>query len=131
MDKDDVPPDPGTDAHAEVAAYAVVAHGLLTSASVVVGLTSTLLERWDDLSDDRRRALVGTTAAQARTIHTVLHAMVTALPSELLEPLRDAIAGQIDAQTVDAAVADRSDDTSAASPNTSSSSSGTRPHSQR
>ena len=124
-------PDARADHDGDVGAYAVVAHGLLTSASVVVGLTTTLLERWDDLVDDRRRDLVATAAAQARTIHGVLHAMVTALPPELLEPLRDVIAAQIEAQAVDAATAARSEVTSWAAPNTSSSSSGARPQSQR
>jgi hypothetical protein len=138
MDGDDAtrqaPPSAGAQhplADADVAAYAVVAHGVLTAASVVVGLTDTLLERWDELPDERRRHLVATAGEQARTVQSVLQGFVSALPPELMEPLREVIAAQIQAQAVDAATASRSDDATEASPSTSSDDTGARPHSQR
>jgi hypothetical protein len=123
------PDDAITDA--DVAAYAVVAHGLLTSASVIVGITETLLDRWDEIPDVRRRDLVAKSGEQARTIQSVLHSMVSALPAELFAPIRDAIAGQIDAQAVDVDTIVRSAAGTDASPKTSSPPSEVRPHNQR
>ena len=108
------------DTDPDVSAYAVVAHGLLTSASVVVGLVETLDQRWELLDDRTRRELVATVGDQARTIQGVLQSLVTSLPEAVFEPLREAIASQIQPQAVDRDTAVRSDAATDASPNTSS-----------
>jgi len=105
------------EADPDLAAYAVVAHGLLTSASVIVGLAESLESQWASLDDERRRELVTSMGDQARTIHGVLQALVTAAPPEVFQPLRDAMAGQI--HPVEAATEDRSAAATEGSPKTS------------
>jgi len=103
----------------DASAYAVVAHGVLTSASVIVGLAETLGQRWADLDEAKRIDLVRIMGEQARTIHAVLQSLATALPPEVLAPLREAMALQIEPQAVERDTAARSAPATDASPNTS------------
>jgi hypothetical protein len=75
------------------ATVAVLAHGLLTSISVVRGVLSTLEGAWDQLSVDERQYLLERGEAQAAHIAAVLTDLVRSLPQATVEFL-DALAAK-------------------------------------
>jgi K+-sensing histidine kinase KdpD len=66
---------------------AVMAHGLLTSMSVVAGSIGLLREAWEDIDADEREALLAKAEEQALHVGAVLTDLVRGLPAEVLEHL--------------------------------------------
>ena len=74
------------------ATFAVVAHGLLQSVTVIRGAAATLRERWADLPEVERDRLLEKLDSQAAYVGEVLFDLVQMLPSAaiaVLEGLAD------------------------------------------
>ena len=74
------------------ALVAVMAHGLLTSLTVVTGSIGLLREAWDDLDPAEREAVLAKAEEQALHVGAVLTDLVRGLPAEViaqLDHLRD------------------------------------------
>jgi len=75
---------------------AVVAHDLRSPLTAIIGFGETLDDRWDEIDDTMRRALVGRMTAQARTLHAVTENLLTSAALDLdslavdLEPVAPA-----------------------------------------
>ena len=71
---------------------AVMAHGLLTSMSVVCGSIGLLRDAWEDIDPAERDALLAKAEEQALHVGAVLTDLVRGLPAEViaqLDHLRD------------------------------------------
>lgn len=71
---------------------AVMAHGLLTSMSVVTGSIGLLRDAWEDIDADEREQLLAKAEEQALHVGAVLTDLVRGLPAEVitqLDHLRD------------------------------------------
>ena len=66
---------------------AVMAHGLLTSMSVVTGSIGLLKEAWDELDPAERQSLLAKAEEQALHVGAVLTDLVRGLPAEVLRHL--------------------------------------------
>jgi K+-sensing histidine kinase KdpD len=66
---------------------AVMAHGLLTSMSVVAGSIGLLRDAWEEIDADEREALLAKAEEQALHVGAVLTDLVRGLPAEVLEHL--------------------------------------------
>jgi K+-sensing histidine kinase KdpD len=66
---------------------AVMAHGLLTSMSVVTGSIGLLKEAWDDLDPAERESLLAKAEEQALHVGAVLNDLVRGLPANVLNQL--------------------------------------------
>ena len=74
------------------ATFAVVAHGLLQSVTVIRGAAGTLKDRWAELPDVERDRLLENLDSQAAHLGEVLSDLVQMLPSRaiaVLEGLAD------------------------------------------
>lgn len=69
------------------ATFAVVAHGLLQSVTVIRGSASTLKEHWADLPDVERERLLERLDSQAAHVGEVLSDLVQMLPSAAIAVL--------------------------------------------
>ena len=56
---------------------AVVAHDLRSPLSAIIGFGETLAERWDEIDDSVRRAIVGRMTAQAHSLHAITENLLT------------------------------------------------------
>lgn len=70
------------------AMLAVVAHGLLNTASVVAIGIDTLRASWAQMTEQQRATLLDTLSGQARTIVSVIEDMMRALPQRALDGLQ-------------------------------------------
>ena len=76
---------------------AVVAHDLRSPLSAIIGFGETLGERWDEIDDAARRAIVARMTAQAHSLHAITENLLTAGAVDLealhvdLEPAAPAV----------------------------------------
>ena len=80
-------PTPRVDLSDDDALVAVMAHGLLTSLTVVTGSIGLLREAWDDLDPVEREAVLAKAEEQALHVGAVLNDLVRGLPPEALRLL--------------------------------------------
>jgi K+-sensing histidine kinase KdpD len=66
---------------------AVMAHGLLTSMSVVTASIGLLREAWDDFDAGERETLLAKAEEQALHVGAVLTDLVRGLPAEVISQL--------------------------------------------
>ena len=66
---------------------AVMAHGLLTSMSVVTGSIGLLRDAWEDIDPAERDALLAKAEEQALHVGAVLTDLVRGLPAEVISQL--------------------------------------------
>ena len=66
---------------------AVMAHGLLTSMSVVTGTIGLLREAWDEIDPAERESLLAKAEQQALHVGAVLTDLVRGLPAEVISQL--------------------------------------------
>jgi hypothetical protein len=66
---------------------AVMAHGLLTSMSVVTASLGLLREAWEDFDPAERETLLAKAEEQALHVGAVLGDLVRGLPAEVIEQL--------------------------------------------
>jgi K+-sensing histidine kinase KdpD len=64
-----------------------MAHGLLTSMSVVAGSLGLLREAWDDIDAEERDTLLAKAEEQALHVGAVLNDLVRGLPAEVIQHL--------------------------------------------
>ena len=69
------------------ATFAVVAHGLLQSVTVIRGVAATLKDAWADLPDGERDHLLERLDSQAAHVGDVLSDLVQMLPSAAIAVL--------------------------------------------
>lgn len=65
---------------ADDAIFAVAAHALLNTLSIVIGSVDTVRHHWDDLEPARRDRLLATAAEQAEHVAGVLEDLARGLP---------------------------------------------------
>jgi signal transduction histidine kinase len=80
-------PTPRVDLSDDDALVAVMAHGLLTSMTVVTGSIGLLREAWDELDPVEREAVLAKAEEQALHVGAVLNDLVRGLPPEALRLL--------------------------------------------
>jgi K+-sensing histidine kinase KdpD len=66
---------------------AVMAHGLLTSMSVVTATIGLLRDAWEDFDADEREALLAKAEEQSLHVGAVLTDLVRGLPAEVISQL--------------------------------------------
>ena len=76
-----------SDVDLDDALMAVMAHGLLTSMSVVTGSIGLLRDAWEDIDPAERDALLAKAEEQALHVGAVLTDLVRGLPAEVLSQL--------------------------------------------
>jgi hypothetical protein len=80
-------PSPRVDLSDDDALIAVMAHGLLTSMTVVTGTIGLVREAWEDLDPVERETLLAKAEEQALHVGAVLNDLVRGLPPEALRLL--------------------------------------------
>ncbi len=66
---------------------AVMAHGLLSSMSVVTASTGLLRDAWDDIDAAERESMLAKAEEQALHVGAVLSDLVRGLPANVIEQL--------------------------------------------
>jgi hypothetical protein len=70
------------------ATLAVVAHGLLSSMSLINGSAELLAERWDDLDPERRGRLLDNVCTQSSFVIEILKDLARGLPPDVAAALK-------------------------------------------